>query len=84
MEKRRSLDRLISTMEFPLLVRWHLYIEPSQVFGCIYMLYVTLVLSYEVYKQFTKRKLILYILTQATENKSSSRAAYFTDYGLNV
>ena len=26
-EIRRSLDRLISTMGFPILVRWHLYIE---------------------------------------------------------
>ena len=26
-EIRRSDDRLISTMEFPILVRWHLYIE---------------------------------------------------------
>ena len=26
MEIRRSYDRLISTMEFPMLVRWHLYI----------------------------------------------------------
>ena len=27
MEIRRSYDRLISTMGFPILVRWHLYIE---------------------------------------------------------
>ena len=27
MEIRRSYDRLISTMAFPILVRWHLYIE---------------------------------------------------------
>ena len=26
-EKRRSYDRLISTMGFPILARWHLYIE---------------------------------------------------------
>ena len=27
MEIRRSYDRLISTMGFPILIRWHLYIE---------------------------------------------------------
>ena len=32
---RRSYDRLISTMGFPILVRWHLYIESgSSVLGC--------------------------------------------------
>ena len=29
MEIRRSYDRLISTMGFPILVRWHLYIESA-------------------------------------------------------
>ena len=29
MEIRQSDDRLISTMGFPMLVRWHLYIEPT-------------------------------------------------------
>ena len=34
MEVRRSYDRLISTMGFPILVRWHLYIESGP---CTYM-----------------------------------------------
>ena len=35
-EIRRSYDRLISTMGFPILVRWHLYIEsaPWSLFHC--------------------------------------------------
>ena len=32
MEIRRSWDRLISTMGFPTLVRWHLYIESGPTF----------------------------------------------------
>ena len=32
MEIRRSYDRLISTMGFPILARWHLYIEPGPSF----------------------------------------------------
>ena len=35
MEMRRSLDRLISTMRFPILVRWHLYIEPPPPGSCL-------------------------------------------------
>ena len=31
-EIRRSWDRLISTMGFPILVRWHLYIEQAPVY----------------------------------------------------
>ena len=34
MEIRRSYDRLISTMGFPILVRWHLYIESGPWFLC--------------------------------------------------
>ena len=36
-EIRRSYDRLISTMGFPVLVRWHLYIEsgPSSGIECL-------------------------------------------------
>ena len=33
MEIRRSWDRLISTMGFPILVRWHLYIESGPRFS---------------------------------------------------
>ena len=37
MEIRRSYDRLISTIGFPILVRWHLYIEqgPSHMKACL-------------------------------------------------
>ena len=40
MEIRRSYDRLISTMGFPILVRWHLYIES----GPWWLLYVLVIL----------------------------------------
>ena len=39
-EIRRSYDRLISTMGFPILVRCHLYIEPgpsAMVYRCCYV-----------------------------------------------
>ena len=38
MEIRRSYDRLISTMGFPLLVRWHLYIESGPRCHCVHVM----------------------------------------------
>ena len=41
MEIRRSYDRLISTMGFPILVKWHLYIESGVVpTACFHMFYI--------------------------------------------
>ena len=40
-ETRRSYDRLISTMGFPILVRWHLYIESGPRPQWIYNIFVT-------------------------------------------
>ena len=41
MNIRRSYDRFISTMGFPILVRWHLYIEsgPSSVYQILFVIH---------------------------------------------
>ena len=51
-EIRRSYDRLISTMGFPILVRWHLYIEsgPRPSFGNSH--YVRCQRQNEIFRQF--------------------------------
>ena len=52
MEIRRSYDRLTSTMGFPILVRWHLYIEsgPRALFSVRYQnTYMTLWLKNELW-----------------------------------